>query len=226
MFYKYLTVNKYLTLNKDNIFSNRKPLEMTLQKFQFERTITYEIEPDSMEDLLNSLKIKSIEELESLIPDGPREASNEASYKKVEQFFLPNIKVELFWDNFNDPGIIFKDRESDDDFILQKASEPKDVFKKNSIDYLALWDGEDENNKSLEITLSAQCELEIVEDLNIEKYYKDFIGEYDEDETEEEIDEEIREELDEITNMFTFKLANLEEDDDEMFESDWKILND
>ena len=199
---------------------------MTLQKFQFERTMTYEIDPDSMKDLIDTLKIKSIEELESLIPDGPREASNEASYKKVEQFFLPNIEVEIFWDNFNDPGIIFKDRESDDDFILQKASEPKDVFKKNSIDYLALWDGEDENNKSLEITLSAQCELEIVEDLNIEKYYKDFIGEYDEDETEEEIDEEIREELDEITNMFTFQLANLEEDDDEMFESDWKILND
>ena len=199
---------------------------MTLQKFQFERTMTYEIDPDSMKDLIDTLKIKSIEELESLIPDGPREASNEASYKKVEQFFLPNIEVEIFWANFNDPGIIFKDRESDDDFILQKASEPKDEFKKNSINYLALWDGEDENNKSLEITLSAQCELEIVEDLNIEKYYKDFIGEYDEDETEEEIDEEIREELDEITNMFTFQLANLEEDDDEMFESDWKILND
>ena len=186
---------------------------MTLKKFQFERTITYEIEPDSMEDLLNSLKIKSIEELESLIPDGPREASNEASYKKVEQFFLPNIEVEIFWDNFNDPGIIFKDRESDDDYIAQKASEPKDVFKKNSIDYLALWDGEDENNKSLEITLSAQCELEIVEGLNIE--------------TDEEIDEEIQEELDECSNMFTFSLANLEQDDDDaILENDWMILND
>ena len=58
---------------------------MTLKIFQFERTITYEIDPDSMKDLLNTLKIKSIEELESLIPDGPREASNEASYKKVEK---------------------------------------------------------------------------------------------------------------------------------------------
>ena len=91
---------------------------------------------------------------------------------------------------------------------------------------MALWDGEDENNKSLEITLSSQCELEIVEDLNIEMYYKIFIGEYDEDETEEEIDEEIREDLDECTNMFTFGLANLEADDDEMIlENDWKILN-
>ena len=90
MFYKYLTVNK------DNIFSNRKPLEMTLKRFQFERTITYEIDPDSMKDLIDTLKIKSIEELESLIPDGPREPSNEESYKKVEQILLPNIKVELF----------------------------------------------------------------------------------------------------------------------------------
>ena len=186
---------------------------MTFKRFQFERTITDEIDPDSMKDLLDTLKIKSIEELESLIPDGPREASNEASYKKVEKIFLPNINVELFWANFNDPGIIFKDRDTD--------SEPK-----NSIDYLALWDGEDENNKSLEITLSSQCELEIVEDLNIEKYYKDFIGEYDEDETEEEIDEEIREELDECTNMFTFNLANLEQDDDDaILENDWMILN-
>ena len=199
---------------------------MTLKKFQFEKTMTYEIDPDSMKDLIDTLKIKSIEELESLIPDGPREASNEASYKKVEQFFLPNIEVEIFWANFNDPGIIFKDRESDDDYIAQKASEPKDVFKKNSIDYLALWDGEDENNKSLEITLSTQCELEIVEDLNIEKYYKDFIGEYDEDETEEEIDEEIREELPECSNIFTFNLANLEQDDDDaILENDWMILN-
>ena len=217
---------KYLTLNKDNIFSNRKPLEMTLQKFKFERTITYKIDPDSMKDLIDTLKIKSIEELESLIPDGPREASNEASYKKVEQIFLPNIMVELFWDNFNDPGIIFKDRDFEDP-IYQQASELKDGFKKNSIDYLALWDGEDENNKSLEITLSTQCELEIVEDLNIEKYYKDFIGEYDEDETEEEIDEEIREELDECTSIFTFTLANLEQDDDDaILENDWMILND
>ena len=199
---------------------------MTLKRFQFERTITYEIDPDSMKDLIDTLKIKSIEELESLIPDGPREASNEASYKKVEQIFLPNIMVELFWDNFNDPGIIFKDRDTDSEPIYQQATELKDGFKKNSIDYLALWDGEDENNKSLEITLSSQCELEIVEDLNIEKYYKDFIGEYDEDETEEEIDEEIREELDECTNMFTFNLANLELDEDELLENDWKILND
>ena len=206
MFYKYLTVNK------DNIFSNRKPLEMTLKRFQFERTITYEIDPDSMKDLLNTLKIKSIEELESLIPDSPREASNEASYKKVEQILLPNINVELFWANFNDPGIIFKDRDTED-CIYQQASEPKDVFKKNSIDYLALWDGEDENNKSLEITLSAQCELEIVEGLNIE--------------TDEEIDEEIQEELDECSNMFTFSLANLEPDDDVAAEeNDWMTLND
>ena len=198
---------------------------MTLKKFQFERTMTYEIDPDSMKDLIDTLKIKSIEELESLIPDGPREASNEASYKKVEQIFLPNIGVELFWANFNDPGIIFKDCDTDD-CIYQQATELKDGFKKNSIDYLALWDGEDENNKSLEITLSSQCELEIVEDLNIEKYYKDFIGEYDEDETEEEIDEEIREELDECTNMFTFNLANLEQDDDDaILENDWMILN-
>ena len=211
--YKYLIINKYLTVIKDNIFSNRKPLEMTLQKFQFERKMTYEIDPDSMKDLIDTLKIKSIEELESLIPDGPREASNEASYKKVEQFFLPNIEVEIFWDNFNDPGIIFKDRESDDDYIVQKASEPKDVFKKNSIDYLALWDGEDENNKSLEIILSAQCELEIVEGLNIE--------------TDEEIDEEIQEELDECSNMFTFSLANLEPDEDaDAGENDWMTLND
>ena len=186
---------------------------MTLKRFQFERTITYEIDPDSMKDLIDTLKIKSIEELESLIPDGPREASNEASYKKVEQFFLPNIEVEIFWANFNDPGIIFKDRESDDDYIAQKASEPKDGIKKNSIDYLALWDGEDENNKSLEITLSAQCELEIVEGLNIE--------------TDEEIDEEIQEELDECSNMFTFSLANLEQDDDDaILENDWMTLND
>ena len=180
---------------------------MTLKKFEFERTITYEIEPDSMKDLLNSLKIKSVEELESLIPDGPREASNEASYKKVEQILLPNIKVELFWDNFNAPGIIFKDH----DDICQQASELKDGFKKNSINYLALWDGEDENNKSLEITLSAQCELEIVEGLNIE--------------IDEEIDEEIEIELEECSNMFNFMLANLEPDEDEVWENDWRILN-
>ena len=199
---------------------------MTLQKFQFERTMTYEIDPDSMKDLIDTLKIKSIEELESLIPDGPREASNEASYKKVEQIFLPNIKVELFWANFNDPGIIFKDRDTED-CIYQKASELKDGFKENSINYLALWDGEDENNKSLEITLSAQCELEIVEDLDIEMYYKNFIGEYDQDETEEEIDEEIIIELEECSNIFTFNLANLEQaDDDAILENDWMILND
>ena len=196
---------------------------MTLKRFQFERTITYEIDPDSMKDLLNTLKIKSIEELESLIPDGPREASNEASYKKVEQILLPNIKVELFWANFNDPGIIFKDRDTED-CIYQKASELKDGFKENSINYLALWDGEDENNKSLEITLSAQCELEIVEDLDIEMYYKNFIGEYDQDETEEEIDEEIIIELEECSNIFTFNLANLEIDEDEVWENEWKIL--
>ena len=185
---------------------------MTLKRFQFERTITYEIDPDSMKDLIDTLKIKSIEELESLIPDGPREASNESSYKKVEQIFLPNIMVELFWSNFNDPEIIFKDRDTED-CIYQQASELKDGFKKNSIDYLALWDGEDENNKSLEITLSAQCELEIVEGLNIE--------------TDEEIDEEIQEELDECSNMFTFSLANLEQDDDDaILENDWMILND
>ena len=199
---------------------------MTLKRFQFERTITYEIDPDSMKELIDTLKIKSIEELESLIPDGPREASNEASYKKVEQIFLPNIMVELFWANFNDPEIIFKDRDTES-VIYQQASELKDGIKKNSIDYLALWDGEDENNKSLEITLSTQCELEIVEGLNIEKYYKDFIGEYDEDETEEEIDEEIREELDECSSMFTFTLANLEQDDDDaILENDWMTLND
>ena len=185
---------------------------MTLKRFQFERTITYEIDPDSMKDLIDTLKIKSIEELESLIPDGPREASNEASYKKVEQIFLPNIMVELFWANFNDPGIIFKDRDTES-VIYQQASELKDGIKKNSIGYLALWDGEDENNKSLEITLSTQCELEIVEGLNIE--------------TDEEIDEEIQEELDECTTMFTFNLANLEQDDDDaILENDWKILND
>ena len=183
---------------------------MTLKKFEFERTITYEIEPDSMKDLLNSLKIKSLEELESLIPDGPRKASNEASYKKVEQILLPSIKVELFWANFNDPGIIFKDRDTED-YIYQKASELKDGFKKNSINYLALWDGEDENNKSLEITLSAQCELEIVEGLNIE--------------IDEEIDEEIEIELEECSNMFNFMLANLEPDEDEVWENDWRILN-
>ena len=185
---------------------------MTLKRFRFKRTITYEIDPDSMKDLIDTLKIKSIEELESLIPDGPREASNEASYKKVEQIFLPNIMVELFWANFNDPGIIFKDRDTED-CIYQQASELKDGFKKNSIDYLALWDGEDENNKSLEITLSAQCELEIVEGLNIE--------------TDEEIDEEIQEELDECSNMFTFSLANLEPDEDaDAGENDWMTLND
>ena len=183
---------------------------MTLIKFQFERTITYEIEPDSMEDLLNTLKIKSIEELESLIPDGPREASNEESYKKVEQILLPNIKVELFWANFNDPGIIFKDRDTED-CIHQQASELKDGFKENSINYLALWDGEDENNKSLEITLSAQCELEMVEDPNIERaIYALYRG--------EEIEEEIEEEMEECSNMFTFHLANLEADDDELSE--------
>ena len=198
---------------------------MTLQKFQFERTITYEIEPDSMEDLLNSLKIKSIEELESLIPDGPREASNESSYKKVEQIFLPNIMVELFWANFNDPEIIFKDRDTES-VIYQQASELKDEIKKNSIDSLYLWDGEDENNKSLEITLSTQCELEIVEDLDIEMYYKNYMGEYDQDETEEEIDEEISIELEECEHIFTFDLANLEQDDDDaILPNDWKILN-
>ena len=186
---------------------------MTLKKFQFEKTMTYEIDPDSMKDLIDTLKIKSIEELESLIPDGPREASNEASYKKVEQIFLPNINVELFWANFNDPGIIFKDRDTEESGVYQKASEPKDEFKKNSINYLALCDGEDENNKSLEITLSAQCELEIVEGLNIE--------------TDEEIDEEIQEELDECSNMFTFSLANLEPDEDaDAGENDWMTLND
>ena len=183
---------------------------MTFKIFQFERTITYEIEPDSMKDLLNILKVKSLEELESLIPDGPRDASNEASYEKVEQIFLPNINIELFWANFNDPGIIFKDRDTED-CIYQQASELKDGFKKNSIDYLALWDGEDENNKSLEITLSTQCELEIVEDINIEN--------------DEEIDEEIEEELNECSHMFTFQLANLEEDEDEEWENDWMTLN-
>tara|TARA_Y100001978_G_scaffold170577_1_gene159967 strand:+ start:459 stop:1052 length:594 start_codon:yes stop_codon:yes gene_type:complete len=196
---------------------------MTLKFFQFERTITYEIDPDLMKGLLDSLKIKSIEELESFIPDGAREVSNEASYKKAEEILLPKIEVELFWANFNDPGIIFKDRD-DDDCILQKASEPKGVFKKNSIKNLALWDGEDENNKSLEITLLAKCELEIVEDLNIEMYYKYSIGEYDDDETEE-IEEEIQEELEECANMFTFNFANLEEDEDEIWNNDWKIVN-
>ena len=76
---------------------------------------------------------------------------------------------------------------------------------------MALWDGEDENNKSLEITLSTQCELEIVEDLNIE--------------IEEELEEEIEEELNECSHMFTFNLANLEEDEDEVWENDWMTLN-
>lgn len=197
---------------------------MTFKVFQFERTITYEIEPDLMKGLLNSLKMESIEELESLIPNGPREASNEGSYKKAEQILLPNIWVELFWANFNDPGIIFKDRDSDDSFF-QKASETKGVFKKNSINYLALWDGEDENNKSLEITLTAQCELEIVEDLNIKMYYQNYIGEYPEEEIGEEIEEEIEEELNECRNMFNFGIENLEENEDEGLDHDWIIVN-
>ncbi len=184
---------------------------MSLKIFEFERTITYEIDPDSMKELLNTLKIKSIEELESLIPDGPREASNEASYIKIEQIFLPNIEVELFWDNFNDPGIIFKDH----DDIFQQASELKDGFKKNSIDYLALWDGEDENNKSLEITLSTQCELEIVDDPNIERALCTF----------EEIEGvDLEEEDDHCSEMFTFSLGNLEQDEDEVWENEWMIL--
>ena len=187
---------------------------MTLKRFQFERKITYEIDPDSMKDLIDTLKIKSIEELESLIPDGPREASNEASYKKVEQIFLPNIMVELFWDNFNDPGIIFKDRDFEDP-IYQQATELKDGIKKNSIDYLALWDGEDENNKSLEITLSTQCELEIVDDPNIERALCTF----------EEIEGvDLEEEDDHCSEMFTFSLGNLEQDEDEVWENEWMIL--
>ena len=193
---------------------------MTSKIFQFERTITYEIEPDSMKGLLNSLKIKSIQELESLIPNGPREESNESSYKKVEQILLPEIWVELFWANFNAPGIIFKDRDSEDSFF-QKASEPSGVFKENSINYLGLWDGEDKNNKSLEITLSAKCELEIVEDVNIDMYYQNYIGEYD----GEEIEEEIEEELNECRNMFNFGLENLEEDEDESLDHDWIMVS-
>ncbi len=191
---------------------------MTITKFEFERTITYEIDPELMEDFLSSLKMKSIKELKALIPDGVREASNESLYKKVEQILLPNIWVELFWDNFNDPGIIFKAFDS----ISLKASETSSVFKKNSINYLALWDGDDENNKSLEITLSAQCELDIVEDLNIEIYYQNQIGE----DPEEEIDEEIEEELWECRNMFNFGFEKLEEDfEDESLDHDWSILN-
>ena len=63
----------------------------------------------------------------------------------------------------------------------------------------------------MEITLSAQCELEMVEDPNIERaIYALYRG--------EEIEEEIEEEMEECSNMFTFHLANLEADDDELSE--------
>ena len=139
--------------------------------------------------------------------------------KKLNKYFC--LKYGLsFFGLTSMPRIIFKDRDSDDSFF-QKASEPSYVFKENSINYLGLWDGEDKNNKSLEITLSAKCELEIVEDVNIDMYYQNYIGEYD----GEEIEEEIEEELNECRNMFNFGLENLEEDEDESFDHDWIIVS-
>ena len=186
---------------------------MAIKQFKFSTTQTYDLETAAIDSFLEALKYESLEELESLIPDGPRDASNETSYQKAEQVLLPLVNVELFWDNFNDPGIIFKNHEA----VLQKGATPTEPFRTISIDYLALWDGESENSKSLEITLSAVAALELVDGLNIEIYLND--------DDEEEIDEEIKEELDECSNMFNFSLEGVDIEDEDVFENEWSIVN-
>lgn len=187
-------------------------LGMAVKHFKFTTTQTLELDEAIINSFLEILKYESLEKLESLIPDGPRDASNESSYQNAEKALLPLVNVELFWDNFNDPGLLFQSHET----ILQKGSMQTDIFQKISIDYLALWDGDTENSKSFEITVSAVAALELVDGLNIEAYLNE--------DSEEEIDEEIQEELCECSNMFNFSLDGIDVEDEDVFENEWSIV--
>lgn len=167
----------------------------------------------SLAALLQQINLPTIAELEELIPDGPRDSSTLAEYTKLEQLFLPILRLDIFWDNFSAPGLIFATHKS----ISQNLAKVKPPVESARIAYMALWDGEDDESKSLELNIEVDVLLEVVDSFD-SVAYTDWSSDADKDPS-------IEDQLRECGNMFNFSFIDIDVEDEGVFENDWEIEN-
>jgi len=180
-------------------------------RFKFANTNTYEIPTEILESLLQKIKLSDIVALQNLMPDGPRDHSNDVAYKKLEQLFFPLLNVEIFWDNFSEPGLIFTYHKT----ISQNLTKIKPPVETVRISYIALWDGDADDSKSLELNIEASVLLDVVDGIDISAY-TDWSSDV-------EKDANIEDQLRECGNMFNFFFKDIDLEDDGVFENDWDV---
>lgn len=169
--------------------------------FTFTLSRTLVLDSEQAGQFARAVGLKSVPQLKSLaksVRSGDRRKVNEKSYLALDRRFLPRMRLEVFFEAFNSPEVIFGAKSR-----LTKASPPK-----GRILYFGVWDGDDEGAVSVEITLEATCALPILAHIDIEN-------------PDHVTDTQIEEQLRECRNMFNFSFRGFEYDDDEVLDHEW-----
>ena len=179
--------------------AKRRGRETAIFTFTLSRTLV--LDSEQARQFARAVGLKSVSQLKSLaksVRSGDRRKVNEKSYLALDRRFLPRMRLEVFFENFNSPEAIFGAKSR-----LTKVSPLE-----GRILYFGVWDGDDDGAVSVEITLEAACALPILAHIDIEN--PDHI-------TDTQVEEQLRE----CRNMFNFSFRGFEYDDDEALDHEW-----
>jgi hypothetical protein len=174
--------------------------------FTFNRQLNLELSTDQLTDFCSALSLPSTASLEHLMESsGERDENNESAYQVIDRALLPHLRLDVFFENFSEPRLIFARPENLD--MTAAGYEPR--LKDCRITYFAVWDLDSEGKvKRVEIALETSIVLDVVDGIDVESPH---------DCEDADLEDQFRE----CRNMFNFTIEGFDYDDDEVLEHDW-----
>jgi hypothetical protein len=174
--------------------------------FTFSHQNNYDLDLKDIDTVTAILGVRDESGLKTLpIKERHRDDDAEAAYSGLDRLILPKMHLEIFFNNFSDPGLIFANPRNFD--IDMKIRDPR--LKACRITYFALSDRENEKaGKRLALGLEAKILLNVLDDIDIEN--------------PEEFDEaNLHNQFRDCRNMFNFSTKDFEYYDDEDLDHEW-----
>jgi hypothetical protein len=174
--------------------------------FTFSHQYNFDLDLEGINTITMILGVRDDTGIKTLaIRQRHRDDDTEAAYSRLDRLILPKMRLEIFFNNFSDPGLIFANPKNFD--IDMRSRDPR--LKSCRITYFALSDRKNEKaRKRLALGLEAKILLNVLDDVDIEN-------------PEEVEGTNLQDQIRECRNMFNFFIKDFEYYDDEGLDHEW-----
>ena len=181
---------------------------MTKWLFTFDLDNSWDLDSTQSDKIVTLLGLSSKDELLGLDPGGSREFSPDevaAKYVDLDSLFLDKFWVEVFYENFSSPELLFSKPENL--FVEGLTNSSTQELKSARLTQVKISDGE--SGLSIKFYLEVKFELDVLDGVNVDAY----------DQANEESG--LSEQIFECNNMCNFGFNDLELENDDALSHNW-----